>query len=150
MKGDYKEALEAIELLRSGDAHGVEPAIRFLKADVHEFRSGYLKEYLWRYLSRASFKERQKERLLQVARKYLERQIGREFWPMCRFIRQIADDEFAAYVKDLSASAKDENVRQRASLMAAYLRGMDEGEEERRRLTQKIRYGDDDAASHKA
>jgi hypothetical protein len=150
MKGDNKEALEAIELLRVGDAHGVEPAIRFLKADVQVFRSGYLKESLWRYLSRVSFKERQKERVLQVARKYLDRQIGREFWPMCRFISQIADDEFAAYVKDLSATAKDENIRQRASLMAAYLRGRDEGEEERRTFTQKLRYGDDEAASHEA
>jgi hypothetical protein len=89
MKGSYKGAEAAVEDLKAGDGRGIEPAIYFLKADVYEFRSGYLKEYLWRYLSRIPLSERQKERLLRVAHKYLGRQMTREFWQMCRLVSQI-------------------------------------------------------------
>jgi hypothetical protein len=137
MKGDYKEAQAAIEDLKSGDVRGLEPAIRFLRADVQESRSGYLKESIWRYLFRCSLTDRQKGRLLQIARQYLERRMTREFWRMCRFINQIADAEFTEYVEGLSESAKDEGVRQRAALLATYLSGTEEGEKERRRFTRK-------------
>jgi hypothetical protein len=54
MNSDYKEAKFAVESLKVGDVRGVEPAIKFLKADVYETRSGYLKEYLRRYLNHAT------------------------------------------------------------------------------------------------
>ena len=141
MKGDYKEAQAAIKDLKAGDIRGLEPAMRFLKDDVQEFRSGYLKEYLWRYLSRVSFTERQKERFLQIGRKYLERRMTREFWQMCRFIGQIADAEFAEQVENLAASAHDEGVRQRATLLKAYLKGIEAGEIERQKFNRIVRYG---------
>jgi hypothetical protein len=99
MKRDYKEAQAAIEDLKGGNVRGVEPAIHFLKADVYEFRSGYLKEYLWRYLCRVPLTEGQAERLLQVARKYLERRMTREFRSMCRLVNRIAGEEFTRYVR---------------------------------------------------
>jgi hypothetical protein len=150
MKGDYKEAEAAVEKLKAGDVRGVEPAIHYLKADVYESGSGYLKEYLWRYLPRAPLTERQKERLLQVARNYLGRQMGREFWQMCRAAGQIADAEFGEYVRNLAVSAKGEAARQRAALLAAYLAGLEEGERARRRFTRKVRYGEDGVTSDEA
>jgi hypothetical protein len=150
MKVDHKEAAAAIEDLKAGNVRGVESAIRFLKSDVYEFRSGYLKEYLWRYLARVSLTERQKERLLAVARKYLERQITREFWQMCRLISQIADPEFTEYVKNLAESAKHDDVRQRAALLAAYLLGLGEGEKTRRRFNRRVRYGQVEVTSDEA
>ena len=150
MKGDYKEAEAAIEKLKAGDVRGVEPAIRFLDADVYEFRSGYLKEYLWRYLHRVPLTDRQKGRLLQVARKYLGRQMGREFWQMCRAVSRVADAEFAGDVRGLAESSKDEGVRQRAALLAAYLGGLEEGEKVRRRFTRKVRYSEDGVTSDEA
>src|ERR1044072_2093041 len=140
MKGNYRSAAAAIEDLKAGNVRGIELAIRFLKSDVYEFRSGYLKEYLWRYLSRVSLTERQKERLQAVARKYLERQIGREFGQMCRLMSQIADREFRDYVANLVESAKHDEMRQRAALLAAYLLGVEEGERARRRFNRRVRY----------
>jgi hypothetical protein len=150
MKSDYKEARAAIEDLKAGDDRGIEPAIHFLKADADQFGSGYLKEYLWRYLSRVQLTVRQRQRLLQVAGKYLERQLTREFWQMCRFVRHIADAEFAEYVKGVSESAQDDDVRQRATLLAAYLEGLEEGEKERRRINRKVRYGEREVTSREA
>ena len=150
MKGNYKEAAAAIEDLKAGNVRGIELAIRFLKSDVYEFRSGYLKEYLWRYLSRVSLTERQKERLQAVARKYLERQIGREFWQMCRLMSQIADPEFTEYVANLVESAKHDEMRQRAALLAAYLLGVEEGERARRRFNRRVRYGQEQVTPDEA
>ncbi len=141
MKGDYKEAQAAIEDLKAGDVRGLEPAIRFLKADVQESRSGYLKESTWRYLSRISLTNRQKERLLQIGRKYLERRMSREFWQMCRFISQIVDAEFVEYVHRLAESAKDEDMRQRAALLSAYLQSIEAGENERQKFNRSLHYG---------
>ena len=134
MKGDYKQAQAAIEDLKAGNVRGVEPAIHFLKADVYEFRSGYLKESLWRYLSRVPLTERQTERLLQIARKYLERRMTREFRSMCRLANRIAGEEFARYVRELAESSSDKGVSQRAKLMQAYLQSLDAGKKMRGRL----------------
>ena len=139
MKGNYKAAQAAIEELKAGDVRGLDPAIHFLKADVQESRSGYLKESIWRYLPRIPHTTRQKERLLHVARKYLERRLTREFWQMCRFIIQIADAEFTEHVQNLAESAKDEGVRQRAALLWAYLRSIETGENERQKFNRSLR-----------
>lgn len=147
MKDDYKEAAAAIEDLKAGNIQGIESAIRFLKSDVYEFRSGYLKEYLWRYLSRVPLTKRQKERLLAVARKYLERQVTREFWQMCRFISQIADPEFTECVANLAISAKHDDARQRAAFLAAYLLGLEDGEKARRKFNQMVRHGQEETMS---
>lgn len=128
MNSDYKEAQLAIERLKVGDVRGVEPAIRFLKADIYEFRSGYLKEYLWRYLNRVPLSDRQRQRLLEVARKYLARQMTREFRSMCRLVHGIADEEFKIDVGSLAESASDERLRRRAQLLAAYVQSLEAGE----------------------
>ena len=128
MNSDYKEALSAIESLKAGDVRGVEPAINFLKADVYEFRSGYLKEYLWRYLNRVPLSERQRERLLQVARMYLARRMTREFRSMCRLVNRIADEQFTSYVENLAQTTSDERIMRRAQLLSAYIQSLDAGE----------------------
>ena len=128
MKSDYKEAQFAVERLKVGDVRGVEPAIKFLNADVYEFRSGYLKEYLWRYLNRVPLSERQRQRLLEVARKYLARRMTREFRSMCRLIHRIADEEFIIHVRSLAESASDEKIRRRTQLLSAYIQSLEAGE----------------------
>ena len=62
----------------------------------------------------------------------------REFWQMCRLVSQIADAEFTENIQHLTESAKDPDVRQRASLLRAYLQGVDEGEKERLRFKQLV------------
>ena len=128
MNSDYKEAQSAVESLKAGDIRGVEPAITFLKADVYESRSGYLKEYLWRYLNRVPLSDRQRQRLLEVARKYLARRMTREFRSMCRLVHRIADEEFVIDVRSLAESANDERIRRRAQLLSAYVQSLEAGE----------------------
>jgi hypothetical protein len=135
MSSDYKEAHFAIESLKAGDVRGVEPAIRFLQADIYEFRSGYLKEYLWRYLNRVALNDRQRKRLLSVARKYLSRRMTREFRSMCRLVHRIADEEFIADVQSLAESTTDEGFKRRAQLLRAYIQSLDAGEKLRLRST---------------
>lgn len=137
MNSDYKEAQFAVESLKVGDVRGVEPAIKFLKTDVYEFRSGYLKEYLWRYLNRVQLSDRQSKRLLEVARKYLARRMTREFRSMCRLVHRIANEEFNADVQSLAESASDERVRRRAQLLWAYIQSLDAGEKLRFRLNEE-------------
>jgi two-component SAPR family response regulator len=128
MKDDYKEAQAAIRDLKAGNIRGIETAIHFLKADVYEHRSGYLKEYIWRYLLRVPLTERQAERLLQVARKYLQRRMTREFRSMCRLANRIADKEFRESIRALADSASDKEVSARAKLLSAYLTSLSDGE----------------------
>jgi len=128
MKDDYKAAQAAIRDLKSGNVRGIEPAIHFLKADVYEHRSGYLKEYLWRYLIRVPLTERQAECLLQVARKYLQRRMTREFRSMCRLANRIANKAFRESVQELADSASDKEVSARAKLLSAYLTSSQTGE----------------------
>ena len=134
MKDDYKKAEAAISDLKAGNVRGIEPAIQFLKADIYEYRSGYLKEYLWRYLLRVPLSERQIERLLQVGGKYLHRRITREFRSMCRLATRIASEEFREYVQELAESSVDNGVRARAKLLNAYLTSLEVGEKTRVRL----------------
>lgn len=128
MNSDYKEAQVAVERLKAGDVRGIEPAIKFLKTDIYESRSGYLKEYLWRYLNRVPLSDRQRQRLLEVARKYLARRMTREFRSMCRLVHRIADEEFNLDVQSLAESASDVRVRRRAQLLCAYIQSLDDGE----------------------
>ena len=128
MNRDYKEAQFAVESLKVGDVRGVEPAIKFLKADVYESRSGYLKEYLWRYLNRVPLSDRQSRRLIEVARKYLARRMTREFRSMCRLVHRIADEEFIIEVQSLAESSSDERIRRRAQLLSASIQSLDAGE----------------------
>jgi hypothetical protein len=56
---------------QQGESWAFEPAINFLEADPHCFRSGYYKERLCRYLSRAHLTPHQQRRLAVVAARVL-------------------------------------------------------------------------------
>lgn len=51
---------EMFNRVRQNDPAALEAAVRFLEADPYHFRSGYLKDYLWRWLPRCLFRYRQK------------------------------------------------------------------------------------------
>ena len=121
-----KDAVKAIRELLKGNARNLESIIRFLQGDDDAVRSGYVKEWAWQVLKRATLTERQKERFRRVSEGYLKRRLRREFWYMCRFIWRIPDSTFNTRVEQLTRS-KDEAVRQRAALLYAYLQGPEIG-----------------------
>jgi len=126
-----QELRRAYTGLLEGDAKKADPLIRFLEKDEYKFGTGYAKELIWRNLKRVKLTDNQKQRLRKVAMTYLNKRMQREFWYMCRFIHLIADDTFRSQVKTLTES-KDGKVRQRASLLYAYLQSDAQGERVRR------------------
>lgn len=113
--------------LKEGNLAFVEPIISFLERDVYSWGFGYKKEKIWRYLVRIELTEKQKGRLRKVALHYIETRISREFYPMCRFVRGIADDRFAESVRELQKSS-DQRVQNRGIIMSAYLQSISQGE----------------------
>jgi len=90
--------------LKSLEPATVEMAIRFLEADPWFFRSGYIKEDLIRYLSRAEFREDQLSRLRQVILTHIQGPDAREFRSYCRLARVVNDPGFLQQVSTLAAS----------------------------------------------
>ena len=74
----------SLDALKRHDADAIETALDFLDADPRHFRSGYTKEEIWRRLRNAPLKDSVKQRLEEVALRYLDRPVGREFWYMAR------------------------------------------------------------------
>jgi hypothetical protein len=108
----------AFEKVRTGDAKAVEAAIRFLVADPYHFRSGYMKQYLWRWLPRLKLSASKRKRLEDAALQYLNRRIGREFWQMVKAMRKLAGTRFWAQVSDATLST-DKAVARRATYVLA-------------------------------
>lgn len=107
---------EMFSRVRKNDPDALEAAIRFLVADPYHFRSGYLKEYLWRWLRHCQLSTSARNRLEKAALLYLDRRISREFWIMCKTMAQIGDSEFWAKV---SVRAQAQGTPQ--ALRALYL-----------------------------
>ncbi|MBV9467758.1 MAG: hypothetical protein JO316_06770 [Abitibacteriaceae bacterium] len=131
----HPEAEQAIAELKRGNLNFVEPVISFLDKDPYTHGSGYLKEKAWRYLKRVTLTKKEEERLRQIALHCVKTRLGREFFPMCRFICGIADDKLRAQVQKLTES-EDISVRRRANLLAAYLESLAHGERYRRQSEQ--------------
>jgi hypothetical protein len=76
------------------DPVAIDAAVIFLVADPYHFRSGYLKERLWRSLKHCTLTAKNKKRLEKAALIYLDRRISREFWRMCNAMAQLGGPEF--------------------------------------------------------
>lgn len=89
-----------LERVRSGDPDAIEAAVQFLLADPYHFRSGYLKERLWRWLARLPLSASARNRLERAALSYLDRRICREFWAMCKTMARIGRAQFWSQVAE--------------------------------------------------
>jgi len=87
-----------LERVRSGAPDAVEAAVQFLLADPYHFRSGYLKERLWRWLAHLQLSASASSRLERAAISYLDRRICREFWAMCKTMARIGHAQFWSQV----------------------------------------------------
>jgi hypothetical protein len=109
--------------VRSGDPAAVDAAVQFLLADPYHFRSGYLKERLWRWLANLPLNASARNRLERAALSYLDRRICREFAMMCKAMPRIGRVQFWSQVaaRALPADAgSDAASVKRAALLLAY------------------------------
>ena len=106
-----------LERVRGGDPAAIDAAVQFLVADPYHFRSGYLKERLWRWLARQALGAGARKRLERAARAYLDRRICREFWSMCKAMPRIGSAQFWTQV---AARALSSTAAPRATLLLAH------------------------------
>lgn len=124
----------SLAALKRHEPAAIELGIDFLEADPRHFRSGYMKEEVWRRLARAPLGKRERARLEKVALSYLNRQVGREFWVMGRVMSTLGSTELWDAVSELESSA-EEPKKTRASYLLQYRSGPSAGEEFRKKLS---------------
>lgn len=112
----FPSGAEMFNRVRKNDPEALEAAIRFLVADPYHFRSGYLKENLWRWLRHCRLSPSARNRLEKAAFLYLDRRISREFWSMCKAMAQLGGTEFWAKI---SSQARTQGTPK--ALRALYL-----------------------------
>ena len=112
----YPGGCAVFNRVRQHDPHALETAVTFLLADPIHFRSGYLKEYLWRWLVHCPLSDLARSRLERAAIGYLDRPIKREFAAMCRAMHRIGREAFWMRVSHALLSVDVLKVR-RAELL---------------------------------
>lgn len=112
----YPGGCAVFNRVRQHDPHALETAVTFLLADPIHFRSGYLKEYLWRWLVHCPLSDLARSRLERAALGYLDRPIKREFAAMCRAMHRIGREAFWMRVSHALLSVDVLKVR-RAELL---------------------------------
>ena len=110
---------ETLGRVRDNDPGALDAAVKFLLADPYHFRSGYIKEYLWRWLQHCKLSLSHRNSLESAALLYLERPISREFWSMCKAMARLGRSEFWSKVS-ARASAIGTPEAFRASCLLTY------------------------------
>jgi hypothetical protein len=103
----------------STEGHGVYLALLFLEVDQYTFRSGYLKEFVWKRLKKLPIPSDAQDRLEKVGLMYLQKRVHREFWPMANFMRLRGSPRFWQDVEILAKTgAEGVGVKARWMLLA--------------------------------
>lgn len=107
--------------VRGGDPAAIDAAVQFLLADPYHFRSGYLKERLWRWLANQPLSASARNRLERAALSYLDRRVCREFRMMCKAMTRIGRADFWSHAAERAvAAASDPATAKRATMLLAY------------------------------
>lgn len=122
----YPEGAAGLVKVKAGDAGAIDSAILFLEADPYHFRSGYVKEYLWRALARCALSAKERERVLDIAFARLNQQIRREYWYMCRAMAIMGTPDFWTKVTQTTES-DDVAKSKRPSYLLAFRNGIEVG-----------------------
>ncbi len=131
--GGYAALLEA----KAGTHGGIEAAVAFLRADPVHFRSGYIKEQLWRFAPRWRLTPALQAAVEEAALAYLTKQMRRDFWYMCRAMARMGSQDFWTQVAANLGTA-DRLVAKRASCLLADRLGINAGEQLRRQAREEI------------
>lgn len=112
----------SLDALKFHEPAAIQLAIDFLDADPRHFRSGYIKEEVWRRIRNAPLIQEDKTRLENIAIKYLDRRISRDFWAMARVMAVIAPKKFWDQVRTV-AESEEPPKKSRAQYLLAYEQG---------------------------
>jgi hypothetical protein len=107
----------SLDALKRHESGAIQLAIDFLDADPHHFRSGYTKEEVWRRIRNTPIIVTDKSRLEEIAVRYLDRRISREFWAMSRVMSVIASGDFWVRVRGLAESEVEPKKTRAAYLL---------------------------------
>jgi hypothetical protein len=130
--GDIHSALKNV---RGGEPAAIERCLTFLEADPRYFRSGYVKESIWRRFMHAPLTDHQRRRVEDVALGYIGRRLTREYWYMARTMAETGSHAFWQEVRRL-AEVSEWTPARRATVLLAYERGTAAGE----RMRRTVRY----------
>ena len=112
---------EALQQLEQGDPELLELALGFVEANAFYFRSGYLKQRLFRRLRRMKLTETQRQRVLAGVLGALHSQRGEGWSDFCLLAAAFADAAFVAAVSEF-VSHRDAHVARRARILLKHLR----------------------------
>ena len=112
-----KEYLSAVE---SGDPESVDLAISFVEVNPYYFRSGYMKDRLFRRLRRSKLSEDQRQRLLSAITEAIHSHQGDGWNHFIALAAAFADARFVEFVSKVT-TGKDPKVARRAKLLLAGL-----------------------------
>ncbi len=117
----FPGGLEGWQDFLSKKNEGVDAAILFLEVDSVVFRSGYIKQIIWKKVKQIQLTGIQKYRLESVARAYLKKPLRREFWHMVRYARLRGSPVFWTEIEELaSQNFRSEEAVRAGWLMLAY------------------------------
>lgn len=139
----YPGGTVMLNRVRQQDLVALQTAVVFLLADPMHFRSGYLKEHLWRWLAHCPLQARELSQLERAALRYLDRAASREFFAMCKFMHRRGRDRFWSSVSATLLSSDVAKVR-RAELLLIHKGSLFAGAMARRRIMRNLaheRYG---------
>lgn len=113
--------------LKQADVSIFDEAISFLIDDPRITRSGYLKEMIWKYITRYPLTPHNIGRLENAALNYLNRPMTREFSCMCRTMARIGTENFWKQVAEYSES--ETPIQQiNAYCLNSYVKSLEDGE----------------------
>ena len=122
---DFESALDTMldracdsDLSADGDARRL--VFAFLNVDPIYFRSGYLKQHLFRKLKSVTLTEQEQQIIANLVLRRIDQNALREFRELCRLIPKIGAGALRRGIVERLKST-DESVRRRAEFAARYL-----------------------------
>jgi hypothetical protein len=112
---------ESLQRLLAGDPELLEIAIAFVEVDPYYFRSGYMKQRLFRRLKRLTLPEPQRQRIRQAVISALRLHRGSGWKDFCILDTAFADDNFANSVAIFASDASPQ-VAWRARTLLDHLK----------------------------
>jgi hypothetical protein len=117
---------EFYDALKRADPAILEDVLQFLEEDSRAFRSGYLKQKMWRRIRRFSLDQTHIQRLENAAFKYLQRPMTPEFTYMCKTMTSLATQDFWRKVAEkITTGTRQERLN--ASCLYPYFYGLNAG-----------------------
>ena len=104
----------------SADEDARKLVFAFLNVDPIYFRSGYLKQHLFRKLKSVTLTEEEQEIIANLVLRRIDQNALREFRELCRLIPNVGTEALRSGIIE-RLNSKDQGIRHRAEFAARYL-----------------------------